>query len=171
MFITSKTCGYRIIFLLVPDNPDGKSMAQRRTIEKCAYCDSKEIQHPRTSSVRQNIVFILNLWFSPNCKRETVEKCECVGCCSCSRNYQKTKFDRKRVLTLSGSLIPLSSALQNFRDIFANNAFDEWVRHVLAIVVTESGAMHIIFRLCRIKAYLDCQKIQGRFVIVSVELL
>ena len=96
---------------------------------------------------------------------------ECVGCCTCHRNYQKTNFNRERLLTFKKSLIPLDSALQNFRDTFRNNGFDDWVKHVLAIVITESGALHIIFRLCRIRAYLDCQRIRGRFVIIAVEVL
>lgn len=173
MFITSKTFEYRIAFVLVIITSVGndRGLAQKKAVERCAYCNSKEIQHPTTTSLSQNVMYFLNVWFSPNCKREKLEKCECVGCCTCHRDYQKTNFKRKGLPNLQKSMQPVNTALQNFRDIFGNVNFNDWVNHVLTIVFTENGAMHVIFRICRIKAYLDCQKIQGRFVIISVEVL
>jgi hypothetical protein len=172
VLIGSKTSKYRTIFVLVIITPSGNDkLAQKKTIEKCAYCNSKDIQHPTTTTLRQNVTYFLNVWFSSNCKREKIEKCECVGCCKCHRDYQKTNLNDTHLPTLQKSIPPLDTALQNFRDIFGNVNFNEWVKHVLTIVFTESGAMHIIFRICRIRAYLDCQKIQGRFVIISVEML
>lgn len=78
------------------------------------------------------------------------------------------KMDGK-ISKLIDSLIPLDSALQDFKNIFNASNFDIWKNHIIEIVEPAKNSMHIIIKLCKKKAYIQCQKIQGRFVIIAVQ--
>lgn len=150
---------------------ESKEMARKKTIELCAYCASKQVTHPRSINVRKAVSFFLNSWSSSSNEKIRIARCECVCCCNCGANYQKVKMTAQFLLDLCQSLFPLHTALQDFRNLFGGTSFDEWNEHVVEIVQPEKNALHVIFRLCKKKAYLECQKVKGRFVVISVGVL
>ncbi len=143
-------------------------LAQKKKTEKCAYCTSTKVTHPKTISIKKAITAVINPWSSSNTSKIKIERCECVCCCKCGASYQKMKMNND-TSKLINSLIPLDSALQDFKNIFNASSFDTWKNHIIEIVEPAKNSMHIIIRLCRKKAYIQCQKLQGRFVIVAVQ--
>jgi len=137
----------------------------------CFYCNSRRTTHPKKTPLKQKLYFFGKAWFDPDATRNYVEICNCVCCCKCNRNYQTIKCEKEMLGKLLKSLHPTSSALQNYKNIFRINNFDTWSKHITHLVQPEKNALHIIFKLSKIQAYLDCRKIKGRFVIISVEVI
>lgn len=168
------TNDHRSSFLLVifSKNRD-LGVAQGKKIERCAYCASKKITHPKSISIRRAITFFLNSWSSQDNTKIRIERCECVCCQNpkCGRSYQKTKTDRKKLLEINAGLKPADSGMVEYKQIFHTNNLNGWLERVIEVVEPIDGVLHIIFRMCKIKAYLDCQKSGGRFVIVGVEVI
>ncbi len=135
------------------------------------YCSSKNITPAGMKrAIRRYLSYGIGIWFSPDSeKRETITFCQCIGCRRCGANYLVMDVDRQKLSELISSLNPQESALQNFRDEFGRTPFVEWQKHVTAVIKPEKNTLHIFFRICRIRAYLNCSLIEGHFTIVSME--
>lgn len=145
-------------------------MAKRKR-EVCSYCNSIRIYHPRRTSFKNRLFFFASAFFDPDAKRKSIIISSYVNCNSCKRKYQKIKCEKVVQEKLITAIHPTRSALQNYKNIFRTNDFSGWNNKTMQMVQPEKNALHIIFTLCKIKAYLDCRKIKGRFVIISVEAL
>jgi len=145
-------------------------MAKRKR-EVCFYCNSSRISHPRRTSFRNRLFFFASAFFDPNANRKSIVILSCVNCGNCERRYQKIKCEQKVLKKLIAALHPTRSALQNYKNIFTTKDFSGWDNKTVQMVQPEKNALHIIFTFRRIKAYLDCRKIKGHFVIISVEVL
>lgn len=143
-------------------------MAKR---EHCSYCNSNKIHHPEKTPLKNILFFFATAFFDPTVTRKSIAISTCINCNKCHRKYQKIKCEKQVQEKLIDALLPTYSALQNYKDIFDTGDFIEWRDNELQIVQPEKNTLHIIFTLCSIKAYLDCRKIQGRFVIIAVETL
>ena len=142
-------------------------MGRKKTV-KCAYCLSDNITHPKSINIKRAIYCFINPWSSSNNSKIKIEHCECICCCKCGASYQKMQFNKKTISEISNSLFPLRSALLDFRTIFDSTNFDIWKKHIREIIQPKKGILRIVFRMCKKTAYLDCKKLQGRFVIVAV---
>lgn len=136
---------------------------------RCSYCGSLQIVNRPNVNATQSIVYYVTVFFSPINRKEQMKKSKRICCNDCTRCYEKIKITKAKILILNKSLIVLNSSLIAFKTIFTKHGFGTWVKNVKEIVQPDENSLHIIFKICKIKAFLDCHKVRGRFTIVTVE--
>jgi len=146
-------------------------LVAKKSQGRCSYCRSTNTVAKTRSSTKKSVAYVISVFFSSQNNREQIEIENNLCCEKCNRCYEKMKTTNKEITTLSSSLIVLNSALVAFRTIFRNNDFSEWITNVSQIVKPEENSLHIIFKICKIRAFLDCHKVKGRFTIVTVEMI
>jgi len=140
-----------------------------KAIEKCAYCNSQKIIYQSKGMLRKYLRYITVGWLTPDSDTDKVERTKQIRCKECCKRYQRLNVKKSELVQIRKSLLVLKSTMLEFRAIFGNTDFAMLFEHILYIVQPENGAMHIIFRVCKIKAFLDCRIIQGGITVISVE--
>jgi hypothetical protein len=160
--------GIRTAFVLVIFTYFEIIILTGKTIEKCVYCNSSKIVYQTRGSLGKYLHYAVG-WLTPDADKEKVEKTKKIRCKVCCRKYQKLNAKKEELTSIRKSLIVLNSALLEFRTIFVNNDFSVLFSHVLFVVQPERNVVHIIFRICKMKAFLDCRMVQGVLTVISVE--
>ena len=145
-------------------------MASMKRLKTCSYCRSPNIKHPTVTPLRSAIRYYSTSFFTPG-KLEQIEKHECVCCNKCGRDYQRMKYDKKTLQRFKETFHPGDTYMATFKSIFPGRSIYSWVNSVRDVVQPEKDVLHIIFSLCKKLLFLDCKKIDGRFVIYSLAVI
>ena len=145
-------------------------MASMKRKKTCSYCRSSNIKHPTITPLRSAIRYYATSFFIPG-KLEKIEKYECVHCNKCGRDYQRMKYDKEILKKFKETFHPGDTYMATFRTIFPRKSIYAWVDNVRDVVQPEKNVLHIIFILCKKLLFLDCKKIDGRFIIYSLAVI
>ncbi len=134
-------------------------------MSRCVYCGYSGV---KIHSGRSNPRLTLRGLFSPGRVVERFASTKHYDCRACEKKYEV--LGKIKLNWIRTSMLVTQSALNNLRDSLPGIAFEKIFekKSVVAITKLSEQTYHLLFKVSGKRAYLELQRTNGIFTVVSV---